>query len=146
MTFPAIAMKEKTGLNGQTTSLRGHGELILLVDDESEIRRTVSQVLAQYAYEVRTAEDGAAAVVQFEEIKENLKLIITDLMMPGVQGSSLAQTLTTIKPGVRILVTSGLPEESCIPGATCFLRKPFSMDALIRAVHDSIGCLKKLPN
>ena len=127
MTFPAIAVKEKTGLNGQTTSLRGHGELILLVDDESEIRRTVSQVLAQYGYEVRTAEDGAAAVVQFEEIKENLKLIITDLMMPGVQGSSLAQTLTTIKPGVRILVTSGLPEESCIPGATCFLRKPFSM-------------------
>ncbi len=126
-------------LNPPPPPPRGMGELIMIVDDEADIRNTVEKALVSHGYEVLVAEGGKSALSQFIAKKNSIKLVITDLMMPEVDGSSLARTLLAIDPKLKLIMTSGLAEASSFGRADQFLEKPFSADTLLRAVHDVLS-------
>ena len=137
VTLPAILSQEKSQVGAKVTPpSAGKGQLILVVDDEAEIRKAIRLALIRQGYEVLTAENGSTAIVEFSENKGAIKLVITDMMMPGLDGSLLAKTIRSIKPDVTILATSGVAEHQGIPEAGRFLKKPFTTEELLRAVEE----------
>lgn len=121
----------------------GRGELILVVDDERHIREMTRTLLTRRGYRVILAADGAEAAVLFAQHAAEIRLVITDLHMPNLDGATLGRALRRINPDVRVLVSSGLtsalgdrpdyrPEEF----ADGLLHKPFKPDRLLAKVHE----------
>lgn len=117
---------------------RGGGELILVVDDEASIRDLITATLARHGYRMLTAADGAEAVALFAPRSTEIRLVITDLNMPHLDGRTLASIVRRINPNTKLLAMSGLGEAGS-PGQTRFgghiLQKPFKLDALLSAVN-----------
>ena len=122
---------------------RGHGELILVVDDEAGVRDLLNAILVNHGYQVITARDGIEGINRFTAQQTQVALVITDMHMPHGRGDSFAGLLRLIRPDIRILYISGLgqgesgggggstPAQSTDP----FLLKPFKPAALLAAVH-----------
>lgn len=132
-----VAKPESRGL------LKGEGETILVVDDEAAIRSLTQRLLQMSGYKVLLASSGAEAVALLAERQESVDLVITDIMMPGMDGSALIQSLRENRPGVKIIACSGLdfsglnlPEE--IKDSLAFLAKPFNAQDLLAAVKKAI--------
>jgi PAS domain S-box-containing protein len=119
---------------------KGKGELILVVDDEPEIRMVIAQTLVEHGYETITADDGNSAILRFSEQKGAVRLVLSDIMMPGLDGGSLVKVLLTLDPKVKIVVSSGLQEPGNMSEASGFLKKPFTSEDLLRTIH---SCLSK---
>ena len=117
----------------------GHDEPILIIDDEAAVREITKETLEAHGYKAMTASDGAEGVAIFAENKKDIKLVITDVMMPVMDGAAAVLALKRISPGVKIIVTSGLasrghikpPPESSVQA---FLNKPYTAEALLKAV------------
>lgn len=124
---------------GQATP-RGSGELILVVDDEPNIRDVTASTLTRHGYQVIAARDGSEALTLFSRSSRDVRLVITDLHMPRLDGAGIARVIRCLNPTVRILAASGLDSGSR-PGdptpafADAFLAKPFNPDTLLRTVH-----------
>jgi CheY-like chemotaxis protein len=120
-------------------------ELIMIVDDSAEIRDMTAAILKRAGYRVILACDGAEAVNLFTQQGPEIRVVITDLKMPNLDGAALARVLYRINPAVRMLVVSGVA-----PGATPstnpwpdnfaadFLAKPFKPDVLVKKVKELI--------
>ena len=126
---------------------RGAGELILVVDDESAILAVARAVLEGHGYRVDTASDGAEAVSLFARRPQAYALVVTDLMMPVMDGIATVAALQRIRPGVRVLACTGLEAQSTLQrletlGVRHFLPKPMRADRLLRTVADALGHLK----
>jgi two-component system cell cycle sensor histidine kinase/response regulator CckA len=125
---------------------RGHGELILLVDDEQHVRDLTAALLVRAGYRVLTASDGAEAFNLFVQRCHEISLVISDTRMPRLNGRQLAHGLRRIYPTVKILAMSGLSQADDADGATVnfeeyaagFLRKPFKPDSLLSTVQGLI--------
>lgn len=128
------ASEDISRLKSASGTQRGQGELILVVDDEPDIRKFLSRALTQAGYDVITAHDGASGIVQFTENKDRVRLVLTDLMMPGIDGGTLASSVRRIKPAVKILASSGLPGHSDPGAADRTIKKPFSVEELLTTV------------
>jgi two-component system cell cycle sensor histidine kinase/response regulator CckA len=119
-------------------SERGNGELILVVDDEPQIRDITAAMLARNGYRVLTAGDGAEAVALFATRKGEINVLITDLVMPNIDGAALANIAQHLNPSVKILAMSGLSSAGRSGKmeryAGAFLFKPFKIQALLDAV------------
>jgi len=123
--------------------LDGHGELILLVDDNAAIRSVGTAILEKHGYHVVSCVDGVEAIVMFVTRAGEISLVITDLDMPRLGGLELARTLSRIRPDIRLLAISGLsPSETsgsaisaAIKATHGFLLKPFDAISLLGAVH-----------
>jgi DNA-binding NtrC family response regulator len=92
---------------------------------------------------VLTAADGTEAVTQFVEKKEEIRLVITDMMMPFMDGAATIRALRRIDPGVRVVAMSGLmvseyASEAKDIGALAFLAKPFTADALLQCMREAL--------
>ena len=99
---------------------------VLVVDDESGIRKLVSQMLAILGYEAVTAENGLEAVCLFAANRPHIDIVITDMQMPVMDGYETVRQLRKIHPGVRIVAMSAYFASTCPPGVA-FLEKPFSL-------------------
>jgi PAS domain S-box-containing protein len=124
------------------TATRGHGELILVVDDEASILSVTQQTLEAFGYRVITAEDGAQAIGLYAMHREEVAVVLTDMMMPVMDGPALIAALRRINPGVRVIAASGLNANGNVARATLagvkhFLAKPYTAEALL-------GMLKKI--
>jgi PAS domain S-box-containing protein len=124
---------------------RGDGQLLLLVDDESTNRDVTHATLARYGYRVLAAGGGTEAVSLFIPRSDEIRLLITDLHMPNLDGASLTRILQRIKPGLKVLAISGLTSgpagsetEKPEQFANDCLSKPFKPEVLLRKVHDLI--------
>jgi CheY-like chemotaxis protein len=121
---------------------RGQGELILLVDDDATVRFVATKVLTNYGYRVLTAENGAEGIATYIMRREEVALVISDLMMPVMDGQTMIRRLLEVNPEVRIIVASGslgcgdikLPED----GVRYFLEKPYMTPALLAIVHAAL--------
>jgi two-component system cell cycle sensor histidine kinase/response regulator CckA len=121
----------------------GHGELILVVDDERHIREMTSTMLSRHGYRVILAADGAEAAAVFAQQAAEIRLVITDLHMPNLDGAMLGRALRRINPNAKVLVVSGLSsalgnrpsDYKAEEFAHAFLHKPFKPDALLTKVH-----------
>ena len=117
----------------------GEGELILVVDDEAAVREIARQILESYGYRVITAADGAEAVAIFAEKKGEILAVVTDMVMPSMDGAATVRALRKIDPGLRIIATSGLvvsdQSTSLVSlGIWEFLPKPYTADTLLETL------------
>lgn len=134
-----ILEKTKEDLSIETPS---HGaEIILLVEDEEMVRNLSREILESCGYRVIEAVNGAEAIEICE--KDNLKidLLLTDVVMPQMNGRELWEKLSLACPQIKVLFTSGYTDDIVVHNGikndeTNFLQKPFSIDALMRKVRE----------
>lgn len=127
-----------------TETGRGQGECILVVDDEPVIRQITRATLVRHGYRVLTAKDGAEAVIAFQTGRQQgaaIRLVLTDLMMPVMDGPELIRSLRQMDPHVKIVATSGLLDVAAVgelqrESEVAFLQKPFSAEKLLQTVGD----------
>jgi PAS domain S-box-containing protein len=121
---------------------RGH-DTVLVVEDADDVRRVTARVLEARGYHVLQASRGGDGLALLERHPE-VRLLITDVVMPGMDGRELAQAAARLRPALRILYTSGYTDDAVqrhgIRAAeVAFLSKPFTPDVLVRKVHDVLG-------
>lgn len=122
----------------------GHGELILIVDDEPTIREATRALLLKNGYAVLTVGEGDAALALASQHADTLRVVLTDVFMPAMDGVALTRALRTIVPAVAVIATSGLdkPEkrrELEEAGVCEFLGKPCASDDLLAAIRRMLG-------
>src|SRR5439155_16457574 len=108
----------------------GHGELILVIDDEEPILLTARAVLEAHGYRVLTAARGANGVEAYRKSGE-VRAVLLDMMMPGLDGVATLRALLEIDPRARVIAASGLKvagrvTEAVAAGALAFLQKPYT--------------------
>jgi PAS domain S-box-containing protein len=116
-------------------------ETLLLVEDETEVRELVRDILEDQGYRVLTAQDGVEALQIAQEHERPIHLLITDVVMPRMSGKALADQLKSIRPQMRVLFTSGYTDNAIVHHGVLdegvhFLSKPFELEALGRKVRD----------
>jgi PAS domain S-box-containing protein len=121
----------------------GHGELILLVDDEKVLRDLGKDILEAHGYRVTTVSNGEEAIEFLRGSKEPVALVILDVVMPGLGGSGTYQRLRSIGSPVPVLLSSGLAAEEIVQdlldgGASGFIPKPYGIGDLTRAVSSAL--------
>jgi len=119
---------------------RGKGELVLVADDEASILTITCQSLQAYGYRVLKAIDGADAVAVFAQHKENIAVVLTDMMMPVMDGAATIRALTRINPAVKVIAASGLNANGSVtkiaePNVKHFLTKPYTAGTLLKAMR-----------
>ena len=121
----------------------GHGELILVAEDEGSIREITSSALEAYGYKVLTANDGADAVALYAQNKDNIKVILMDLMMPVMDGHASIRAIRRINPEVKIISVSGLAEKDKLKNVAeytnAFLPKPYTAEKLLKIIHEVLN-------
>lgn len=123
---------------------RGRGELILVVDDEATVRGTVQQALERHGYRVLTASEGQEALGLLAEYHSELKAVLTDMMMPGVDGPQLVRAVRQREARLPIIGMTGLTESMTGEdlknlNLAQMLAKPFEARALLVAVHRALA-------
>jgi two-component system, cell cycle sensor histidine kinase and response regulator CckA len=122
---------------------RAGGETILLVEDDEDVRDYVQFVLRQQGYRVLSADDGDDGLRVVETHDDEIHLVLSDIVMPGMSGPEMAARAQTRRPALKVLHMSGYPGETftlhnAVAPGTAFLQKPFSVDALTRAVRAAL--------
>jgi two-component system cell cycle sensor histidine kinase/response regulator CckA len=120
------------------------GATILLVEDDALIRTSARRTLELRGYPVLEARDGAEALRMCEEHCDTIRLILTDLVMPQMNGWSFGEQVTRLYPDKRILYMSGYADLVSVFGEnlappTSWLRKPFRADELLRSVREMLN-------
>ncbi|GAB1693334.1 PAS domain S-box protein [Krasilnikovia sp. M28-CT-15] len=118
------------------------GRRILVVEDDAEVRRITVRILEGEGYQVSQAEHGRAALERIQ--RRPFDLLLTDVIMPEMSGSRLAETVRIQYPGVRILLISGYSEETAkvqhlVLDGIPLIHKPFTADELLDAVRQALG-------
>ncbi|HET8580722.1 MAG TPA: response regulator [Nitrospiraceae bacterium] len=115
---------------------------ILLVEDERGVRDLMRSMLLQRGYIVLFAGDSQEALNIAGMYRESIDLLITDVVMPGVNGPELARRLRALRPNLRVLFISGLMQEATIRSAPLsdagFLAKPFPAEVLVGKVQEML--------
>jgi CheY-like chemotaxis protein len=118
----------------------GGSETLLLVEDEGVVRSLVRQMLTDLGYRVLVAPDGERALDLEEGHDGSIDLLVTDVVMPKLDGRALAEQLAAVRPGLRILFLSGYTGDVIgrLPEGTAFLEKPFTEELLARKVREML--------
>jgi len=122
----------------------GHGELILVVDDEANIRDVTKETLEAGGYRVLTAIDGTHAVATYAEHRESIDAVITDMIMPFMDGLATIRAIRKLSPGAIIIANSGFAGDpqttrAVQSGADAFLTKPYTARKLLGILHETLG-------
>jgi len=119
----------------------GHGELLLVVEDDTSIREMTRETLESFGYRVLTAANGGQAIAVFAKHSDAIRLVLMDMIMPIMQGPESIEAIRKLKSGTRIVLITGLsieqmPAEST--GTDFVLRKPYTLAALLNTIHDAL--------
>lgn len=122
---------------------RGHGELVLVVDDEAAIREVTANALQTFGYRVLTADNGADGLAVYASRRSEMAIVLTDIMMPVMDGTSMVATLRRIDPHIPVVALSGAPTTEARQrlgelGVDKFLPKPLNASVLMHAVHTAL--------
>jgi CheY-like chemotaxis protein len=122
-----------------TTDISGHGATILVVDDDPDVRDYAVSVLQQVGYTVIEASDGESALSLLGR-RDDVDLLFTDVVMPGLNGFEVARRARTDAPGLKVLFASGYATDLTPAGK--LLKKPYRPHQLAREVADLLrsGC------
>lgn len=142
--LPSTQTSEVPAIQSGTSDLiQGHGEHILVVDDEDWIRHVVQDILEQHGYRVTTAADGQEAIELFAQDPAAYDLVLTDLMMPKLDGVATTKALKAIRPTLPIVAASGIAtdraEEVLAAGALVCLSKPYTAERLGKSIQEGLA-------
>jgi PAS domain S-box-containing protein len=131
----AVAATRKRDLRGTET--------VLLVEDEDQILNLAQRILQQHGYTVLAARSPEAALKLAAAHPETIHLLITDVVMPGMNGRELHKRLVALKPGLRCLYMSGytanvIAHHGVLDAGVQFLQKPFTIDSLAEQVREAL--------
>jgi PAS domain S-box-containing protein len=123
---------------------RGNGELVLLVDDEAAVRQITRETLEAFGYRVMLAADGAEATAHFASCKDEIALVLTDMMMPVMDGPTMIPILMRINPQIPIIAASGLNANGMVAkaansGVKHFIPKPYTAETLLKTLKAVLG-------
>lgn len=124
-------------------SRRGHSETILVVEDDVSVRCLASRILKKNGYRVIEAEDTSEALSIAKRYEWPIDLLLTDIIMPKMNGKELSRRITGIRPGIRVVYMSGYTDNvlSALGGADrdlCFVQKPFTVNSLTQQVASAL--------
>ena len=145
LNFPATPSANiAPGHDSERNMPKGRGELILVVDDEMAVRDVLRRMLEKYGYRALTASEGGEATGIFIQQRNAISAVITDMMMPGMDGPTLVQSLRRIDPNVLIIGMSGSGGKEEVNkdapwSVPVFLSKPFTGEKLLAALTEVFG-------
>ena len=139
--FPRTDEPTTARVDGEAIQPAASGETVLVVEDEAPVRRLIVRLLSQEGYDVIEAANGQEALSLLE--RDGVDLLLTDVVMPGVGGSALAESLRGSQPGVRVLFMSGYTDDAVVRHGILdptmpFIEKPFTPNALLRRVRETL--------
>ncbi|HEX8814854.1 MAG TPA: PAS domain S-box protein [Terriglobales bacterium] len=135
---------ENAGPSRAHTTHGNASETVLLVEDEESVRQLIRETLEAKGYKVLEAENGDAALEIADRHHMAIDILITDVVMPGMNGREVSSRLCAAHPNTRVLYLSGYAEDAIVhegvldPGAS-FLQKPFTLQTLTRKVREVLG-------
>jgi CheY-like chemotaxis protein len=120
---------------------RGQGECVLIIDDEASVRSITAQTLEAFGYRVIIAMDGAEGVAKYAQNVSEIAAVVTDMMMPVMDGAATIRAISRMNPQAKIIAASGLAAkaaeaEAAGAGVKIFLSKPYTASALLVALRD----------
>ena len=126
-------------IDSENTMLQGT-ETILVVEDETNVRLLVCETLQSHGYTVLLAAEPAAGLVQADTYQDTIHLLLTDVIMPRMNGSELYNQLSIIRPDIKVLYMSGytdnkISQEGILKRDAAFIQKPFSINGLLKKVR-----------
>lgn len=126
------------------TVIRDGSELILVVEDDLDIRAVLVDVLQEYGYTVLVAADGEEGARLFDQHADSIALVIADIMMPKMQGKGFQEHVRGKRTDMRVLVMSGYQEmelkhRDLLDPRSAFLQKPFDLDIFLATVRQLLG-------
>jgi CheY-like chemotaxis protein len=121
----------------------GRGETILIVEDEAMLLDLVADVLRGGGYEVLLASNGREAVEVFKKEHEKVRLVILDMIMPEMDGTSTFQALRSMRPDLKVIISSGFSQDSSVQkllgrGAAAFVGKPYQPEDLLKIIAQEL--------
>jgi CheY-like chemotaxis protein len=119
----------------------GGTETVLLAEDEGAVRAVARHSLERHGYMVLEASSGEAALDLAQKHSGRIDLLLTDVVMPGMSGRTLALRLASLRPGIRTIYMSGYTDDAItrhgvLDAGVTYVQKPFSPDALVRKVRE----------
>jgi DNA-binding NtrC family response regulator len=119
----------------------GNGETVLVVDDERIVREITRLTLLSHGYNVLTADEGTEALALYSKHGSEISVVLTDIVMPYLDGASTIRALQRMDPEVRVIACSGLNSNEKRMGAMTlrdvpFLEKPYTTEALLRKLNE----------
>jgi PAS domain S-box-containing protein len=118
-------------------------ETVLVVEDNDPVRDTTLKILDQFGYRTLAARDGEEAVRVSRDFEGEIHLLLTDVIMPGMSGKELSESLQSMRPEMKVLYMSGYTEnvimqKGLLPADIHYIQKPFSLKALASKVRETI--------
>jgi CheY-like chemotaxis protein len=149
-TFKVYLPASGKGVHGQPaggtppTRFDGHGEGVLVADDDESVRAILKSLLERLHFRVFLAADGTEALGTFAAHRDHIRLAVTDARMPYLEGTALVRALRHMAPELGIIAMSGLHDEArnrefTACGVSHFLHKPFTMLDLSSALQACLG-------
>jgi PAS domain S-box-containing protein len=128
----------------------GGNETILLVEDDDRVRALVSNMLRKNGFTVLLASAGDQALEIAARHRGRIHLLLTDVLMPGLNGRMLSERLTATRPETRVLYMSGYSDDDILrlgvkKNAAHFIQKPFSVDALVHKIRETLNSPGQIP-
>lgn len=125
----------------------GGTETVVVAEDNAAVRALVAQILRRHGYTVVTALDGADAARKFDDPREPIHLLVTDMVMPHVSGSELAERVRARHPALPVVFMTGYADRGitsriAFGPTTALLGKPFTADTLLRKVRDTLDAAR----
>ena len=116
-------------------------ETVLIVEDEEMVRRLAIRILEKQGYKILEAQDGYDALSKYEYYEGKIDLLLSDVIMPNMNGKELFENLRRGRPMLRVLYMSGYSEDAIahhgvLDEGTNFIQKPFNVDSLTKKVYD----------
>jgi two-component system, cell cycle sensor histidine kinase and response regulator CckA len=139
--FPSTELPPPVSSTRPDVRVLGGNETVLLVEDEEQVRALVRLVLRRNGYDVLEAPGPGEAILIVEQSSFPIHLLLTDIVMPRMNGMDLAARLRPQRPGMRVLYMSGYTETPVSQEEEArgrFLQKPFTPSALLEAVRDTL--------
>jgi PAS domain S-box-containing protein len=139
--LPASSAAPSAGKDRAKERPAGRGEVVLVVEDEADVRRMAERILSKGGYSVIGTTGGEEALEICRKPDQAIDLLLTDVIMPGVLGTELVEQVKAIRPELGVIFMSGYSHDVLAPqalaeqGGTAFIEKPFNSSELLRAVR-----------
>jgi len=142
--LPLSQAEKQEGTREESAPRPSGHETILLVEDEAQVRTVTRALLQEYGYTVLEAADGEDAVRVFQEHKDRIQLVISDLIMPKKNGREAYEEMNRIRPGVKAIFTSGytadiITQKGLLEAGVDFISKPMNLAELLKKIRDVLA-------